>query len=323
MNETITYLEDTFGLKVVVGPKSFPDLKKLPLHIRKTYDLIPVLIEGREVVWVKVNSLEAASPFRIAKQAGLMQKLLGRQIVFLFSSLDTYTRKALIKNRVAFIEEGRQIFAPNLMIHLDAYSPQPMNVDGMSPSTQLLLLYHLQVESLEGLRIKQVADRFSYSKMTVSRALKELEELEFSRPERGRGKPFSFEFRGRELWEKTLPHLKSPIRKEIELEEAPLDVKGVRSGFHALAKYSTLSRPKTYSVAIGAEEYKRLKKEDSRSIKKGQVGEYRLEIWAYDPLHLGIGENADPLSSYLIYQNDPDERVQMALEELINGYAWD
>ena len=56
-------------------------------------------------------------------------------------------------------------------------------------------------------------------------------------------------------------------------------------------------------------------------------GEYLFQIWKYDPSFINrISQSAydkvDPISLFLTYKEDQDERVQMELEHLINRFIW-
>ncbi len=56
-------------------------------------------------------------------------------------------------------------------------------------------------------------------------------------------------------------------------------------------------------------------------------GQYCLEVWKYDPLRLATQANlkngvVDPLSLYLSMQDMQDERIAMALDQIINGFPW-
>ena len=42
-----------------------------------------------------------------------------------------------------------------------------------------------------------------------------------------------------------------------------------------------------------------------------------VQAWAYDPKLLAISPAVDPLSLSLCFKDDPDERVQMAMEQLL------
>ena len=46
-----------------------------------------------------------------------------------------------------------------------------------------------------------------------------------------------------------------------------------------------------------------------------------LQLWIYSPALFG-NNTVDPLSLYLSLKDDPDERVQIALDELMKGIKW-
>ena len=47
-----------------------------------------------------------------------------------------------------------------------------------------------------------------------------------------------------------------------------------------------------------------------------------LEMWSYPPKQLSDGELVDRLSLYLSLKDSQDERVEAALEELLEKIAW-
>lgn len=55
-------------------------------------------------------------------------------------------------------------------------------------------------------------------------------------------------------------------------------------------------------------------------------GNYCLEVWKYSPVALTRGitkkNNVDPLSLYLSLKDKKDERIEMALENIIKNYIW-
>ncbi|WKZ71730.1 MAG: hypothetical protein QY308_08880 [Ignavibacteriaceae bacterium] len=50
--------------------------------------------------------------------------------------------------------------------------------------------------------------------------------------------------------------------------------------------------------------------------------DFQLEIWKYNPRPLSDGGTVDIFSLYATLQHDPDERVQAALEEMMEGVEW-
>jgi hypothetical protein len=55
-------------------------------------------------------------------------------------------------------------------------------------------------------------------------------------------------------------------------------------------------------------------------------GKYCIEVWKYSPFALTKGvtkqNNVDPLSLYLSLRENKDERIEMALEKIIENYIW-
>jgi hypothetical protein len=56
-------------------------------------------------------------------------------------------------------------------------------------------------------------------------------------------------------------------------------------------------------------------------------GKFAIEVWKYEPKILSnefkINNNAvDPLSLYLSIKNNYDERIEMAMEQLIEKIIW-
>ena len=51
-------------------------------------------------------------------------------------------------------------------------------------------------------------------------------------------------------------------------------------------------------------------------------GDFKLEVWHYDPLLLSDTNEVDKLSLYLSTHHEDDPRVQIALRNLIDEMKW-
>lgn len=51
-------------------------------------------------------------------------------------------------------------------------------------------------------------------------------------------------------------------------------------------------------------------------------GEIRIEEWKYDPKKLSHTEFIDRLSLYLCFRDNKNERIENALEQLIDNVEW-
>jgi hypothetical protein len=192
----------------------------------------------------------------------------------------------------------------------------------LQPAAQFIAFYSLQKESLEGLSEKEIVQRTGYSAMTVSRAVRELSRLGVASIPKRKEKRLHFELKGRGLWEKLLPHLRSPVKRKLLLVDKTVSVTGALSSFSALAGYSSLVPENRPFYAIGMEQYNAL-------VTTGAIKEVPddresavIEVWRYDPALLSRnGLVVDPLSLYLVLKEDQNERVQGALEEMLEEHV--
>jgi hypothetical protein len=193
----------------------------------------------------------------------------------------------------------------------------PPKTDKLSYPAQLAVLYHLQVGSLEDLLLLQVAKRLGYSSMTISRLVRELEQHELCRVEGTKEKYLRFpEQNIKKLWNKAEPLLSSPVRQVYYTEEIP--PKSLLSYDSALAAYTMLSPGRQISYAVGKEDFRQY----DESKLNDRYGAYRLEVWQYKPKLLTEDKNVDRLSLYLSMRGADDERVKIALDEMLKELPW-
>ena len=87
------------------------------------------------------------------------------------------------------------------------------------------------------------------------------------------------------------------------------------SGESALAEYSMLNPPKVECYgAFGASDYEAISSSRLNDSKR----ECAVEIWHYDPRKLADGQCVDRLSLALSLRESADERVEMAVEEMLD-----
>jgi len=47
-----------------------------------------------------------------------------------------------------------------------------------------------------------------------------------------------------------------------------------------------------------------------------------FELWRYDPTLLANTDKVDSLSLVLSFQDNPDERIQMAVDDVLRKFPW-
>lgn len=128
---------------------------------------------------------------------------------------------------------------------------------------------------------------------------------------------------GKALYEKALPYLIDPVQKRLyvrkvsELEGAPF------AGESALAGRSMLAPPAAECRAIGRKEYKQLEGvEEIDPAWSNDQNYIWLELWKYNPKVLADSSGVDVISISLSLKENGDERVEQAVEEMMEGHKW-
>jgi hypothetical protein len=95
------------------------------------------------------------------------------------------------------------------------------------------------------------------------------------------------------------------------------------AGLTALANYSMLAAPPAPVVATTTTTWKQLQQQFNwEPAVVGDPDALEVELWSYEPKLLATENVVDRLSLYLSLKDDADERVQGALEEMMEGMQW-
>lgn len=326
--ETISkYLEEYFGLMTKILPLSKKDLAQLPLYLKGSYVLYTGSIVEQNVIWAKLKSDVHFTPDQIKKQGQQLQQFLGLPIVFVFDEIESWERKRIIERRISFVQPFRQVYIPEFLLQLNDTKQSSENkaessFKYLTPPAQCVLLYHLEVASLEKLPFKEIAKKVQYSTMTVSRIIQELHRFEIIEIEGVKEKSIRFKSQGKELWRNILPILSSPIR-EVWFTDQILNDNDFRiGGDSALSNFTMLSEGNRKTYVIGKDEFRSMKTLGALRGLDKKYGDNRIEVWLYNPAILSENKNVDKLSLYLSMKQEEDEIVKGALEDLINEIQW-
>ena len=318
MNQIIDYLRNTIGLDVEVLGSQYIRTDELPFHLKQGNEFFMVKIHEKKLVFVKPRYLEYPAPDQIQQQMEQIKKIMKLQPVYLFDNVDTYTRKRLVQNKTAFIVEDKQMYIPFLLIDFEEEKIIKETKEFLTPSAQCILIYHLLIASLNDRNLIFIAETLTYSKMTITRSVKELEMFGLCELERSKDKRVRFMKDAKEIWATAKEKMKSPIMKKVWVEEVSNQQHLMHGGISALSSYTNLSNDRQPTYAINTEIYKQLKRDNQLIGENKKYGQIALEIWKYDPNTLSKRDEVDPISLYLSLQMNEDERVQQALEQMIN-----
>jgi DNA-binding MarR family transcriptional regulator len=319
------YLGEILGIEAVFSP--FPDLRRLPLHITEAYEIGHCALSGKD--FLALLAREAGpTPAAMAKHSDWLLQKTGLRSLFVLETVGAYERRRLIGSKIPFLAPGQQLYLPDLGLDLREQFSAPRRASfKISPAGQVVVLACLlrRMDPQSEFTGAGLAEQFGYTKMTMTRALDELRQLELveCQGERRFAK-HHFLVTGRELWEKARPALRSPVKKHIYVDEwfPGCDFK---AGDSALEELTMLGFSQRAIWAITSEEWKQIQKEPGLHLipeVSKDMAHAEFEIWHYGPRLLAEKPLVDPLSLALSLAHITDERVQIAIDELLGGVSW-
>jgi hypothetical protein len=160
----------------------------------------------------------------------------------------------------------------------------------------------------------------------MSRVIDELENIGICRVEQcGKNRFVWIESEGKELWEKVNQFMRSPVKKKVYLSflQESTTTELPHAGISALSERTMLSSGDIPIYAISKEEHSILVEQKRIKIVENEYeAQAQLEIWYYNPKTLSNQNVVDDLSLFLSLREDADERVQIAVNELLEKFKW-
>lgn len=325
MKKTQTYLGDTLGLQVSFLPP--PEASHWPLYLTEAYEFRLCVINSAKLMGLRVRDIFPAAS-TLAKHAAWIHQRTGLGVLFIFDQLALSQRRRLIAARLSFVCPDAQLFLPDLGIDLrEQIRDIRIKPTTLAPAAQVLVLACLHRIIADGSPFTgvEMGARFGYTKMTMSRALDELRQLEWIVTEGSRSSSrHRFVLGGRELWDQARPRLRSPVTKRIYLDEW-FSGERFQSGESALSELTLLGYPRRSTWAITPAQWKMLQQKPGTHLLPDTAKDNahaEFELWRYDPALLSQPPVVDALSLALSFKEATDERVQMAVDELLRKFPW-
>ncbi len=314
MDNIIRYIEEITGKKMVLDELGKDDTKKIPFYIMNDYKIWKGKLFEKDVLLMEKITPEHTTPLQYQKQMRLVEKKLQSPVVFLLPEIRPYDRNRLIQKQINFIIENKQMFIPQLLIDFKEYGGVTLQSTFLQPAAQTMVLFQLQKQNLNGLNYKQIAKQLNYSYLTISRAVENLIRFGICKTKGTKEKTIVFEINKKELWEKTLPIMRTPVKKKMFINEVLPNNLVFKTNIDALAFYTNLNNDGNSYYAISHADFLKLKKEDKIKTTSNYDGDYIIEIWRYNPGVLTQNNYVDPLSLYLAYKDSEDKVFQQLLE---------
>lgn len=306
------YLRTLLGIKVEHKPV---DNLHLPNFIVTRYQIRKVALDGVDAFFLyPVTELEAVGTLK--KHIARIQKSKNIPVVLILERLTYRQKEYLLRERIPFIVDGRQVYLPFMAVYLqERGDAETIDKKELLPASQVVLLHFIYHGSGKQIMSRAITD-LGLTSTSVSRAVRQLEELGLLKTKKdGVQKLLYSELSASELFQKARSNFQNPVKKTVYIPTRQIRETLLKSGYTALAGYSMLNEPEVVCYASDS-----VSRWDSIATKKLQDGQTQVavEFWRYDPKKLSGTDTVDPLSLALALENDTDERVEEAVEEMLS-----
>lgn len=335
------YLEDTLGLSVSL-PRKWHGTGSLPYLVRDKFTFEELEIAGRPAV-LALDDAGGITPEQIERA---IAKIRNRAQIAIYVTpvLTSYDRKRLVERGVPFLVPDSQLHAPELGLAMrEHFRPRPVTPveknEQLRPASQAMLISALlRPDWTPKWEPAQAAARMGYTPMTASRAVREIAGAGLGEVRREkRTQLLVMNFDQRETWKRAAPLMRSPVLRvawvsmqepgaylgsdgKMTLPRSSTFVGPFRTaGLEALARRTMLAPPPHRIFAITREAFKLA---NVTVLPRYEPDAMEWQVWHYTPELGPRTDIVDPLSLILSLRDDPDERVQGALEELENTLPW-
>lgn len=302
-------LTNIFGIQIKY--ESWNKKKSLPIYILNSYDFYVANLKTVRCIMLQ-PLYELHSIPTLQKQIEKIRKIEDIPVVFMLKNISEYRRKAFIESNLPFITE-KQVFLPFIGTILMEESKASKSIEKFFYSTQQLFIYYLY-NNEKRLYISEASKAFPFSAMTLTRAVRQLEDSGlFVTGKTGVNKFIESKYDRLELFKKAKSYLATPIISTGYIDKTQVDKNMVFAGETALSKKTMLNASKLITYAISEKNYNKKDLNDELIDPNKQV---KLEIWAYNPKQFSNDNSADDISVILSFKNTNDERIEEAVEYL-------
>ena len=266
------------------------------------------------------------TPVTIQKHMLQVRKKWEGEVIYVQQKVTAYNRKRLIQHKIPFVVPLNQMYLPFLGIDLREHFKNIRESEAsFSPSTQVVVLYFLSENGQLRLTPKTLANELGYSIMTMTRAFDELDGAGLGTiAMEGRERVLRFNLDKKQVWETALERLRSPVKRKLWVKTHTNTPLGMKAGLSALAHYSNLAEPANPVLALEGKQWKKVNTTDGgvMNLDIAEPNASELEVWSYSPKLFANKGVVDCFSLFLSMREDNDERVQSALEGMMEQVEW-
>jgi len=317
LKEVQKFIEETIGQTDIIQPVD----KRIqaPQYLHALYDLHPAQIHKLPTILAFVKNGEIPKTIDLKAHAKTLFQKTGDQVVFVFDNMNPKKSATYVKNRLAFISLGSEIYLPFVMLKIHAVDPssgpQHERLE-LTAWPQIIVTRQLVHKDVNGRTGTELAELFNVTKMTISRAIQELEATPICKVILQAQKKFiKFESQ-EEIWRESYSLLRNPVHTIELLSHFPEDLPQILAATSALAARTNLAKPTTEEVALDKRERKKFSTNAFNKSKQNDDA-YQVQFWNWNPAYTEKNGVVDPVSLYLSLRNTTDERIAMARDEYL------
>lgn len=289
----------------------------LPNYMITRYEIRQAWFD-RQKVFLLYPKTELEQISMIKKHMQRLQSIELLPVVLILRQITARFRQGLIDAGIPFVVENRQCYLPFMgTILTERCDIEADMIHRLLPSAQMLLFYYIYNNKKE-LYVNEAVESLGVSAMTITRAVRQLEQVKLIYTyKQGVMKIISSEYPAKDLFEVAKGYLISPVKRKQYLLKSDAGGNLLVAGYQALSMYSMLNPPRVGCYATADAEQWEGRMQD---ILTDDLQQVELQIWKYNPCVLTKSDAVDVLSLAMCFQDDPDERVVGAIEEMVSAY---
>lgn len=291
---------------------------KMPLMFKGLYQLY--LLSAESFQFVVAEPKQKVKLIDLKKHIIQLEQITNMNCAFCLESITSYIADSLLEMGIPFIIPNRQIYLPftGIMIKTTRKRKNAF-VQEISFLTQKIILSALY-EKWQNMNVTKISECMGVTKAAVSKSLHEIEYLNIPILDSyGKNRVITINKDIKSLWSELQPALRNPIVKRLKFEnDLKLDN---RAGMSALSECSMINDNNYPTYGILKKNIKSL--DTSKAI--GLDNEIGCEILELGYLIDYKGKKImDPFSIILSLTDEEkaDERIQMAIDEMLEEYVW-
>lgn len=311
------------GRPVLLQERSKAQMKGITIGDSLTYKFYDGEFHGMPLLFAEPKG-KVAAPRSLSVTASNLTSLFQRPTVFLLPTCPAYERQRLIDKDVYFVVSDKYVHLPMLLANERIRKTK--HAKALTPVAQYLLLYHLQIDSLEGLAARDMEDMMPYSYASITLGITCLEDLGLCQKVAvgSKRKVIHFDKKGKDLWVQAQPLLINPVEERVFCDELLAEGQFPTCGINALAHYTMLNPDPERIIMMTVKQLRDFRASGSLIRPNEYDGNIIIEAWKYPPVTSKDIESewVDRLSLAVSLREDADPRVEGEVERLITEIEW-